>query len=37
MQKEFPGVKGFSTDSLWGRRKFYLRYKDNQKLAPLVQ
>ena len=37
LQKEFPGVQGFSTDSLWRMRKFYLRYKDNKKLAPLVQ
>ena len=37
LQKEFPGIKGFSVDNLWRMRKFYLRYKDNEKLAPLVQ
>ena len=37
LQKEFVGVKGFSTDNLWRMRKFFLRYKDNEKLAPLVQ
>jgi len=37
LQKEFPGVKGFSADNLWRMRKFYLAYKCNEKLAPLVQ
>jgi predicted nuclease of restriction endonuclease-like (RecB) superfamily len=37
LQKDFPGTQGFSTDSLWRMRKFYLHYKDNKKLAPLVQ
>ena len=37
LQKEFPGVQGFSRDNLWRMRKFYLHYKDNTKLAPLVQ
>jgi predicted nuclease of restriction endonuclease-like (RecB) superfamily len=37
LQKDFPGTQGFSTDSLWRMRKFFLRYKDNKKLAPLVQ
>jgi predicted nuclease of restriction endonuclease-like (RecB) superfamily len=37
LQKEFPGVKGFSRDNLWRMRKFVLRYKENEKLAPLVQ
>ncbi len=37
LQKEFIGIKGFSIDNLWRMRKFYLRYKDNEKLAPLVQ
>jgi len=37
LQKEFPGIKGFSVDNLWRMRKFYLTYKENGKLAPLVQ
>ncbi len=37
LQREFPGIKGFSVDNLWRMRKFYLRYKDNEKLAPMVQ
>lgn len=37
LQKEFPGVQGYSRDNLWRMRKFYLQYSDNQKLAPMVQ
>jgi predicted nuclease of restriction endonuclease-like (RecB) superfamily len=37
LQKEFPGVAGYSSDNLWRMRKFYLHFKDNEKLAPLVQ
>ncbi len=37
LQKEFPGIKGFSADNLWRMRKFYLAYKGDEKLAPLVQ
>jgi len=37
LQKEFPGMKGFSKDNLWRMRKFYLIYSGNEKLAPLVQ
>ncbi|NCO83320.1 MAG: DUF1016 domain-containing protein [Nitrospirae bacterium CG_4_10_14_3_um_filter_44_29] len=37
LQKEFPGVQGYSKDNLWRMRKFYLQYRDNQKLAPMVQ
>ena len=36
LQKEFPGVKGFSVQNLWYMRQFYLAYKDNKKLQPLV-
>ena len=25
LQKEFPGVQGYSTDNLWRMRKFYLQ------------
>lgn len=37
LQKEFLGMKGFSADNLWRMRKFHLTYKENEKLAPLVQ
>lgn len=37
LQKEFPGVRGFSADNLWRMRKFYLQFVNNTKLAPLVQ
>jgi len=37
LQIEYPGIKGFSVDNLWRMRKFYLTYKENEKLAPLVQ
>lgn len=37
LQKEFPGVQGFSSHNLWRMRKFYLAYNEAKKLAPLVQ
>ena len=37
LRKAFPGVSGYSTDNLWRMRKVYLQFKDNPKLAPLVQ
>ena len=37
LQREFPGVPGYSRDNLWRMRKFYLRFKDDLKLAPVVQ
>src|SRR3989304_3535235 len=36
LQKEFPGMQGFSARNLWNMRTLYLHYKDNQKLQPLV-
>jgi predicted nuclease of restriction endonuclease-like (RecB) superfamily len=36
LQKEFTGMQGFSARNLWNMRTFYLTYKDNQKLQPLV-
>jgi len=36
LQKEFPGIKGFSVQNLWYMRQFYIAYKDNKKLQPLV-
>ena len=49
LQKEFPGVKGFSASNLWRMRSFYLEYsqksnpqsigveKEGANLAPLVR
>lgn len=36
LQKEYPGIRGFSLANLWNMRKFYILYKDNKKLQPLV-
>jgi predicted nuclease of restriction endonuclease-like (RecB) superfamily len=36
LQKEFVGVKGFSSQNLWYMRQFFLEYKDNKRLQPLV-
>jgi predicted nuclease of restriction endonuclease-like (RecB) superfamily len=36
LQKEFPGIKGFSTQNLWYMRQFYLEYQGIEKLQPLV-
>lgn len=36
LQEEFVGVKGFSVQNLWYMRQFYLEYKDNERLQPLV-
>lgn len=37
LQKEFVGMKGFSVQNLWNMRQFYLEYKENKKLQPLVR
>ncbi len=37
LQREFVGIKGFSTQNLWNMRQFYLEYRDNEKLQPLVR
>jgi len=37
LQKEFPGVKGFSSSNLWRIKNFYQVYSTNEKLAPLVR
>ena len=37
LQKEFPGVKGFSSSNLWRMRIFYEHYRKNEKLAPMVR
>jgi len=36
LQNEFPGMHGFSSRNLWLMLSFYLEYKDNKKLQPLV-
>jgi len=36
LQKQFPGIQGFSSRNLWRMRNFYMEYKDNTKLPPLV-
>ena len=36
LQNEFPGITGFSYRNLWYMRNFYLCFKNNQKLQPLV-
>ncbi|MBN2052449.1 DUF1016 family protein [Candidatus Woesearchaeota archaeon] len=35
LQKEFPEIRGFSSQNLWYMRQFYLNYK-NLKLQPMV-
>lgn len=36
LQKEFSGIQGFSARNLWRMRNFYIEYKDNEILTPLV-
>jgi predicted nuclease of restriction endonuclease-like (RecB) superfamily len=36
LQKEFPGISGFSVQNLWYMRKFYKEYHGDEKLQPLV-
>jgi predicted nuclease of restriction endonuclease-like (RecB) superfamily len=36
LQAEFPGISGFSARNIWRMRDFYLTYKANEKLTPLV-
>ena len=36
LRNEYPEIKGFSVQNLWYMRQFYLDYKDNKKLQPLV-
>ena len=37
LQSSFPGAKGYSAANLWRMRNFYLTYRDELKLAPLVR
>jgi predicted nuclease of restriction endonuclease-like (RecB) superfamily len=36
LQKDFPGMKGFSSRNIWYMRNFYLAYSLHKKLQPLV-
>jgi predicted nuclease of restriction endonuclease-like (RecB) superfamily len=36
LRKEFPGISGFSARNIWYMRQFYLCYRENQKLQPMV-
>ncbi len=36
IQIEFPGIQGFTPRNFWHMRSFYLTYKDDEKLKPLV-
>lgn len=37
LQKEFPGIKGFSAQNLWRMKQFFQTYSGNAKLSPLVR
>lgn len=36
LQKEFPGVQGYSARNIWYMRMFYITYRENTKLQPMV-
>jgi predicted nuclease of restriction endonuclease-like (RecB) superfamily len=36
LQREFPGIQGFSARNIWYMRNFYFLYAQNTKLQPLV-
>ena len=36
LQREFPGISGFSARNIWNMRSFYLKYCQNEKLQPMV-
>lgn len=36
LQKEFPGVRGFSARNIWCMREFYSAYRKNEKLQSLI-
>ncbi len=37
LQKEFPGIHGFSAKNLWRMKQFYQAYSTNKKLSPMVR
>lgn len=36
LQAEFPGMQGYSARNIWYMRVFYMLYRKNPKLQPLV-
>ncbi len=36
LQKEFPGIQGYSARNIWYMRMFYTIYRKNAKLQPMV-
>ncbi len=36
IQKEFPGIQGFSARNMWDMARFYTEYQSNEILQPLV-
>jgi hypothetical protein len=36
LQKEFPGIQGYSARNIWYMRMFYITYHENTKLQPMV-
>jgi predicted nuclease of restriction endonuclease-like (RecB) superfamily len=36
LQKEFPGMPGFSARNIWYMQQFYAEYQGNEILQPLV-
>lgn len=36
LQKEFPGISGFSTRNLWLMRQFFATYSNDEDLQPMV-
>ncbi len=37
LQREFPGIRGFSPSNIWRMKTFFETYKETSKLAPLVR
>lgn len=37
LQKEYLGIKGFSSQNLWFMRQLYVHYSENVKLQPMVR
>ena len=37
IEKNCPGIKGFSDKNLWRMKQFYEVYRDSEKLSPLVR
>lgn len=37
LQREFPGIQGFSAQNLWRMKQFFQVYSGNIKLSPLVR